>query len=180
MSTEPIPLSLEEEIRACTDATEIAKYAARSGEKYEYPPFARVLAAQNPAATGVVLDQFLTDARKGVVLAALWNPNLTKAQYDETFTQILLDGFCIMLTPALAENPLADNAQLALLLRRNKEHWHNECLELDVLNNYRGRDESEFVKLIAGLMPKTEEWRDWTEVEKRAYFRTTGRRRPPR
>ena len=133
--------------------------------------YIRAAVASNDAITGDLLDISLHDNRRGVVMAALGNKNLTRTQFVEIFSKYMKLPYCTLIHPALAGHLLANISELQMLLRYNK--W---LITMEILNNHRGRDVQVFKKLIEPLLRlrNAEDGSNDQIVGRLAYKRTYG------
>lgn len=135
--------------------------------------FVRAAVAGNRYCPLPLRQQLALDTSRGVVMWLIGNPALTKSEYDAIFYASQNKGYCDVVTPALARSALADLHQLDQLT-----HWHTWNVQLEILNNYRGRGD-DYRQLLSRYLAKADtEYRDWTELEKLAHFRTYNTRLP--
>lgn len=114
------------------------------------------------------------DPSRGIVMWLIQNQALTKEEFDEIFSVSRKKGYCDVITPALANSPLADIEQLKQLSRENT--WN---IKLSILSNFKGRGDS-YTKLIEQYLAKADtDHSHWTEIEKITHFRLTGNRNQP-
>lgn len=136
--------------------------------------FVRAQVAGNPNCPKALRELLAHDPSHGVVGWLIGNPALTKEEFDEIFITSQKLGYCSVVTQALASSPLADTAQL-----RQLAHEKSWSIQLAILNNYVGRGE-DYLQLISQYLEKSgKNPKDWSEVEKLAYYRTYGSRFPP-
>lgn len=136
--------------------------------------FVRAQVAGNHYCTKTLRERLAQDPSRGVVGWLIGNPSLTKEEFDEIFSASQKQGYCSVVTQALASSPLANTTQL-----RQLAHEQSFSIQLAILNNYVGRGE-DYLRLISQYLDKSgKNPKDLSEVEKLAYYRTTGSRFPP-
>jgi hypothetical protein len=136
--------------------------------------FVRAQVAGNRNCPPNLRQQLSQDPARGVVMWLIQNPVLTKKEFNEIFAISRKGGYCDVVTPALANSPLADIEQLKQLSRENT--WN---IKLSILSNFNGRGDS-YTKLIEQYLAKADtDHSHWTEIEKIAHFRLTGNRNLP-
>lgn len=132
--------------------------------------FVRARVAGNKNISKQLHDTLLLDPEVGVVYWAIGNPRLTRSQFAIVFERLLQPEYIPILHPALAGHRFVTIPQMQKLLKFRE--W---SIDLAVVNNGKGRDQKQFLKLIALLLPpESKHSRDWNEVERRAYFHTYG------
>ncbi len=140
--------------------------------------FIRARVAGNPGTSRSIRDRLYAQAgiQTGIIGWLLGNPAFTREEFEIVYTDYLGRSYDGNVHISLAMSRHATTRELGELLRIN--HW---CVTMAVLNNYKERDRDEYCKIIKSLMPKEDrEPSEWSEEEKLAYFRTTGKRRPNR
>ncbi len=146
----------------------------------EHPSrYIRARVAGNPHTPEHIRAQLWRQAGRhsGILLWLLGNPSLTRAEFITIFTEYIGQTYDANVHISLAASRHATTSELATLL-----HFGQWAVTMAVLNNYQGRNQDEYRSVISNkkLLPDEDlAWEQWSEVEKLAYFRTTGRRRPP-
>lgn len=136
--------------------------------------FVRAQVAGNHNCPKALRERLAQDPSRGVAGWLIGNPSLTKEEFDEIFDTAQKHGYCSVVTQALASSSLADTHQL-----RQLAHEQSFSIQLAILNNYRGRGK-DYLELISQYLEKSgKKPKDWSEVEKLAYYRTYGSRFPP-
>ena len=116
-----------------------------------------------------------TKERTAVLLWLLGNPSCTREEYTLIFQDYVGRNYDGNVHTSLASCRHATTSELGILLGLNQ--W---AVTMAVLNNYRGRNLDEYRNIIK-IIPLPDEdlaWEKWSEIEKLAYLRTTGLRRP--
>lgn len=136
--------------------------------------FVRAQVAGNPH-SNIVLRQILAlDSSRGVILWLIGNPSLTKSEFDDIFTCSRKQGYCDVVTPTLAGSLFSDIYQLTQLT--HERFWN---MQIAILNNHIGRGDEYFKLIQQYLAHPDSKYKDWTEVEKLAYYRINNSRLPP-
>ncbi len=163
----------EYELAATTKDEEVMLVLASHPSKY-----IKARLAGNVATTRAVRDTLRTNQNctRGIIIWLLGNQDCSREEYMLIFSKYLVQSYCGIVHPALAINQHATIFELQQLLRHNE--WG---VMMAVLNNHHYSNPAEYLKLIVTYLPSEDsDWEKWNEVEKLAYFRTYGVRRPAR
>ena len=123
------------------------------------------------------LRQILSkDTSPGVRYWVACNLSLTKDEFDIMYRECNKSSGD-NLTIAIVSSPHADMTQLTEIKHSLGNDWG---IKIAILNNYRNRgdDYRELIDSYLPPAPTEKPVQDWSEVEKLAYLRTYGRRRP--
>ena len=135
--------------------------------------FVRAMVAGNKHCPYELRKQLVQDTSRGVLGWLIGNPSLTKDEFADIFAKSRAQGYCSVVTQALASSKLATTDQLHQLAHENT--W---TVTMCILNNHLGRGD-DYTQLIKRYEAKPDiEYKQWTEIEKLAYFRITGNRIP--
>jgi hypothetical protein len=157
---------------ACTDGDTLAEYASNKSR------YIRARVAGNPHTPRHIRDILRKnrDEHSSIILWILGNPSCTKDEYREIFNEWQGRPYDGNVHISLAESEHATLPDLAYLMQL--QQW---CVTMAILNNRKHRTHPHYLTLIAPLLPDEDtDWEDWSEVEKLAFFRTYGIRRPSR
>jgi hypothetical protein len=141
--------------------------------------FVRNTAATNPHLSKLQIERLLYDAKSGVISTTLRHPKLTRKQFRSVVIHWKTQGYCWIMHTSLAEHRFATMNDLDWLLT----HHSTESVQLNVLNNHKGREPEAFKTIIKPLLaPKEkrnhENFKQWTIVQKIAYLRFFGHQYP--
>ncbi len=145
------------------------------GRLSEHPShYIKARVAGNPHTGRLLRDHIRSTASPSTLLWLIGNQNLTREEYKLIFEEYIGRGYINMVHVALAESRLAKPPELGQLLRLNQ--WN---VTMAVLNNWRQEDREAYNRLLVPYLPEEDiPWEKWSEVEKLAYFRLNGKRRP--
>jgi hypothetical protein len=135
--------------------------------------FVRAVVAGNPNTPLYIRQALARDKSPGVLLWLVGNPSITKDEFDVVWRRARGSDMWNSLKSTLAGNRQADIRQLTDAAREND--W---AVTLSIINNHRDRGD-EYKKLITPYVPSEDKpFKMWSEIEKLAYFRMSGRRIP--
>lgn len=135
--------------------------------------YVRARVAGNPHTSKATRVALQHDASLGVIGWLIGNPKLTQGEFDTIFTSCLSHDFsCVHI--ALAASNRATIFQLQQL-----QHFQKWNIDIALLNNHKGREQAAYHALIKRYLPfEDSNFKEWTELQKLAYFRTYGTRFP--